>query len=187
MGKITGHLKMVRNATKPILIIQTSHVRTGSTVLTNVLYGLLAHRMPVQGFWEWTDVPKFSSGDNVTIWKSHLLDIDALAARFSRSHQVYFVCSEREQLKMPPYSYPNVIILQYALLAQPSPEAVVDCVLAKLRNQLPATIILSRENAVERLKNMNERYESIQDKSFDYIDPFYELHGSHRNRDYSAK
>jgi hypothetical protein len=167
---------------KPILIIQTSPVRTGSTVLTNVLYGLLAHSMPVKGFWQWTDVPVFSG--NVTIWKSHLLDIDRLAARFSTSHQVYFVCSERGELKMPPHSYSGgVILVQYAVLAQTSPEDVVDCILARLRNRLPPNLPLSRENAVRRLKEMNKRYESIRDKPFDYIDPFYELHGSHRNRD----
>ena len=34
--------------------------------------------------------------------------------------------------------------------------------------------------ALERVVNMNKRYEEIKTKPFSFIDHFYELHGSHR-------
>lgn len=44
-------------------------------------------------------------------------------------------------------------------------------------------IKLNKESGIQRINNMNNRYNEIKNYSFEYIDPFYEIHGSHRNRD----
>jgi len=43
-------------------------------------------------------------------------------------------------------------------------------------------IEFSNPNCKERIIEMNKRYEEIKSNPFTYIDPFYEIHGSHRNR-----
>ena len=53
---------------------------------------------------------------------------------------------------------------------------------AKLKNLLPSDVKLDKESAINRINKMNLRYEEIKDKGFDYVDEFYGLHGSHRNR-----
>ena len=35
---------------------------------------------------------------------------------------------------------------------------------------------------VQRCKLMNNRYDEIKNESFDYVDLFFHIHGSHRNR-----
>ena len=62
---------------------------------------------------------------------------------------------------------------------------IIDNIYNKLYSILPLYIgcKLNKNNALNRIINMNKRYEEIKDLPFTYIDPFYELHGSHKNRD----
>ena len=50
----------------------------------------------------------------------------------------------------------------------------------KIRHIFPFE--LDREGCLTRIREMNARYNEIKDQPFEYIDPFYEIHGSHRNR-----
>jgi hypothetical protein len=43
-------------------------------------------------------------------------------------------------------------------------------------------IVLDKSTCIQRINAMNVRYEEIKHKPFTYIDDFYEIHGSHRNR-----
>jgi hypothetical protein len=44
------------------------------------------------------------------------------------------------------------------------------------------TVELSISGCMKRVQAMNDRYETIKDWPFEYTDPFFNLHGSHRKR-----
>ena len=41
---------------------------------------------------------------------------------------------------------------------------------------------LDKTKCIERIKLMNNKYDEIKNESFDYVDLFFHIHGSHRNR-----
>ena len=41
---------------------------------------------------------------------------------------------------------------------------------------------ISIQNGINRINNMNKRYLEIKNKPFEFVDKYYQLHGSHRNR-----
>ena len=60
-------------------------------------------------------------------------------------------------------------------------EQIVVSLYAKLKPLLVG-IELDDAGCYERLVEMNNRYNEIRYMPFDYVDPFYNLHGSHRER-----
>lgn len=54
----------------------------------------------------------------------------------------------------------------------------------KLKQFLPKKIhpIMPINNAINRIIDMNKLYSQIKNESFDFIDDYYHIHGSHRNR-----
>ena len=60
---------------------------------------------------------------------------------------------------------------------------IVDNIYNKLKNVL-VDVDLDKSKCIERLIMMNKKYEEIKHKKFSYIDNFFELHGSHRNRNF---
>ena len=38
-------------------------------------------------------------------------------------------------------------------------------------------------NVLNRIKDMNKRYEEIRTLDFSYIDNFYQIHGAHKTKD----
>ena len=164
------------------LLVQTSPKHTASTLLVNAIHGLipaLADKRIVTG-------KRFKPFDTILAIKIHNTNIDHLLHLY-RHYRVIFVCSERKELNLcidPKYKrYPNVVVFDYTELnateATPLP-AVVDTIYSKLAPLLP--IRLDKASCLQRLMAMNKRYEEIKQKPFSYIDPFFELHGSHRNR-----
>ena len=125
----------------------------------------------------------------------HDINIDELIKKYSLNYNVYFVCSERPSKNLaidPKYKlYRNVISFYYnelnETLDNPLPKIVTN-VGRKLYNMLNRTktigvnININVQNGIKRVENMNNRCKEIEGQSFDYIDPFYEIHGSHRNR-----
>ena len=65
---------------------------------------------------------------------------------------------------------------------------ISDFILKKLRNFLPDSVFATDDDCVlqnqiiERIENMNKRYEEIKNRDFSYVDKFYGIHGSHRGR-----
>jgi hypothetical protein len=99
---------------KPIVIIQTGHVRTGTTLLTNLLYGFMIPEERVRGYWNLKDdISLFN--DKVNIYKSHLLDLHRMNTKLSSKFNLFFVCTERGDLTIPQeyHIYPNVLIINY--------------------------------------------------------------------------
>lgn len=163
-----------------ILIVQASPMGTGSTLLTNILYGLILPDQPVS---------YQSLQEDTLILKTHTLDFDKLTQDLGEGRRIYFVSSERKEnhlfinQKYKPWE--NVCVLNYGDLLERedySVEQIVDTVYDKLIDFLPKEIGLNKETAVHRVNDMNRKYEEIKHNPFSYFDTFYHIHGSHRDR-----
>lgn len=168
------------------LIIQTSPGHTASTFLVNALYGLIPELTDkkIIGIWshEWE---KYF--DEIIVIKCHNTNIDELIEKYKNNYELYFICSERigksyiidEKYK----SYTNVVIFSFEELNENSTNNlynIINNIYYKINTIL--NIKLNIESGVDRIIKMNSRYEEIKHKSFDYVDNFFEIHGSHRNR-----
>jgi hypothetical protein len=164
------------------LIVQTSPKHTASTLLVNAIHGLipaLADKRIITG-------KRFAPFDAILAIKIHNTNIDYLI-RLYQGYRLLFVCSERKDKNLlidAKYKqYRNVVVFDFNELnaTEATPlSTVVDTIHKKLAPLLP--IRLDKESCLQRLVAMNARYEQIKHRPFSYIDPFYELHGSHRNR-----
>tara|TARA_B110001469_G_C9505582_1_gene252233 strand:- start:274 stop:507 length:234 start_codon:yes stop_codon:yes gene_type:complete len=59
---------------------------------------------------------------------------------------------------------------------------IINDIYTKVKSVLPMDIKLNKTTCIKRIKHMNEKYIEIKSKPFSYIDPFFEIHGSHRGR-----
>jgi hypothetical protein len=186
---------------KKILLIQLSPPHTGSTVLVNILYGLLFYDKPINYDYEFftllqngkinnNDWKRFEndylSGD-INIIKTHNLCIDKISNTFEKKYDIFFICSERDKSIINPkyHLYKNVIMFKYDDLLEStsnSIENIVSNIANRLKIIFPKSIELNEKDAIYRIKNMNTIYELIQNKPFTYYSKFYHLHGSHKNR-----
>lgn len=158
-----------------IRIIQSSPKGTGSTLLINIIYGLIIPNKPI----------KFLNDENIknnVILKSHNLDFDELEKKYS-GYKLFFVVSERDDKKIDSkyYGRSNFIIFNYNDLVNKPVDKMIIHVKKLLKTKFNS-LKLNNQMAITRINNMNELYEKIKDKPFNYIDYFYHLHGSHRNR-----
>jgi hypothetical protein len=189
---------------KKIMIVQSSPMGTGSTILVNILNGFICSEKPIYydyGFFDLLEKQQISLnnfkvferdflGNDVNIIKTHNLNIEFITNTFAKKYDVYFVCSERDKFKIDAkyYQFKNVIVFNYDDLLETNEntvENIINFVNSKLYNFLPKTIELNDKNAITRVKNMNSLYEFIKEKPFTFVDKFYQLHGSHRNRNLS--
>jgi len=177
-------------------IIQLSFPGTGSTVLINIIHGLLcpdkAVTIGVKGFPHNRDIIKthiYSHCDPNE--QSGRFGIDRWQDKFSNSYNLYFICSERKGLKNSAlldkkyHTYNNVLIIPYEKLLETSSytvEDIVSFVAKKIKAFLPRTYEMKEQFAIDRIKKMNKTYEKIKDKPFSYCDKFFHIHGSHRGR-----
>lgn len=175
---------------KPIRIIQTSYVHTGSTLLSNILYGFFCCDKPIQVQF----IPIANKTDKLAsnlIIKSHYLGIRRWIYSYSQ-FDLFFVLSERNE-KYPPHFYNmnKILIIDYNTLLESETnqvETIVENVYEKIRNFLPSRLFehynenIMKKNATRRVKTMNALYERIKNKDFSFFDSFYLLHGGHRNR-----
>ena len=165
-----------------LLIIQTSPTHTCSTLLVNAIYGLIPELSDKKITFE-----EFDDSYNIICMKSHI-DIDLLIDKYNHLYKLIFICSERKNLDIimdiKYKTYKNVIIFDFNELNEtiinPLP-IIVDTIYNKVKNVL-VNIELDKTKCIERIKSMNNKYEEIKNESFNYIDDFYGLHGSHRNR-----
>jgi hypothetical protein len=166
------------------LIIQTSPYHTGSTLLVNMLYGFLCKDLAIH-WCNVTEIKKFD--EDFKIIKSHIIDIDSITRELSNDFELYFICSERDSKKIDAkyYHYKNVLVFDYSELLETKDNSVASIVNnahQKLIKFLPKHLVLSNVDAFNRITDMNKLYEQIKDYPFSYIDEFYQIHGSHRDR-----
>lgn len=182
-----------------LLIIQTSPNHTASTLLINSIYGLIPELTNKNIIGEWTnDFHKLFT--DVAVVKCHILNIDELIKKYTEKYKntykdlnILFICSERIEKKYiinDKYkTYKNVVVFDFNELNE-TPKNTLDNIVDNLHTKISilfdnnsiTTVELNKDTCKERIINMNKRYEEIKCKPFSYIDPFYEIHGSHRNR-----
>lgn len=174
------------------IIFQTSKKHTASTFLINALYGLIPHlsNKPIVGDWNGIEriLKNFdNSPDNTIVIKSHHQNIDEIILKCSGKYKLYFICSQRPALNLfvdvKYQTYPNVVIFNFIELNE-TPTYTVPQIITHIHNKIKTllNIELNINSGINRIVNMNKRYAEIKTNSFDYIDNFFELHGSHRNR-----
>jgi hypothetical protein len=168
------------------LIIQTSPKHTASTLLINILYGLIPelNNKKVIGIWH-DNFEKYF--DNIIVIKCHHLDIDELILIFRTNYNLYFICSERQEKKYlidEKYKlYNNVIVFDFNELNENEENTITEIV-NNIYNKINKKINLEMDiqGGINRVISMNKRYEEIKHLPFKYVDNFFEIHGSHRNR-----
>jgi hypothetical protein len=184
------------------LIFQVSPARidsvgTGSTVLTNALYGLIVSLKdkPVIFKELHPDDPIINldeiTGDIIVI-KTHNINIDELIYKYGEKCKLFFICSQRVEKKLlidKKYeTYNNVIVFNFKELNETETYSIRDIMINihdRIKNNL--NIELNIENGVNRIVSMNNFYEKIKTRSFGYHDDFYHIHGSHRTRELNTQ
>jgi hypothetical protein len=125
--------------------------------------------------------------------KTHDTNLDRLTSLFqSDKYDLFFICSEREELGAfidDRYkNWYNVAVLSYEELnatESNNVEKIAGTIYDKVREVLKCAkepIVLDWEGGISRINAMNIECEKIRDKPFSHCDPFYHIHGSHRNR-----
>lgn len=175
---------------KKKLIIQTSPIRTASTLLVNSLYGLIdcLYDKPIiycENIFI-SNVDLYPNND-IIIVKTHNTNIDDIINKLSDKYDLFFICSERKELNLfidhKYKSYPNVIVFSYEELNE-TPTNNISNIIYNICHKVSNVIDvkLNITNGINRVIQMNKRYEEIKNFDFYYIDNFFEIHGSHRNR-----
>ena len=170
-----------QNNMNKILIIQASRKFTGSTLLVNILYGLiptLHHR--------YISSENIKNNQFIEIIKTNNINIDEHVNKYKYLYKyIYFVCSEKNENKFHPKykNYTNVLIFNLNELNE-TEEQSIDHIINNVHDKLleMININLNKELCINRINNMNIFYETIKDRPFNYIEPFYRIHGSTRNK-----
>lgn len=179
--------------TKPLRIIQTSNPGSGSTVLANIL---IAFFQPYENL-TWMGKPYYNRdlvNDNIVI-KTHHKRLDEWIEKFGDNYDLYFIISDRDDYDWHKYrDYKNVLFIKYDEILETeknSVENICNNIFIKCNNFLPDNYMvyirknISIINAINRINNMNNRYKDIKNKPFDFVDKYYQLHGSHRNNNHT--
>ena len=167
-----------------IRIIQTGDKRTGSTLLVNMIYGFINRKERVS---------IGSARDNLIV-KMHTLDLNRWEKKYN-NYNLFWVVSEREGKKKLDKKYrnlDNVLIINYDEIFETesnSLETICFNMVKKFINFFPEILLAKVEfnvlyrNVLNRIKDMNKRYDEIKNLDFSYIDNFYQIHGSHKTKD----
>uniref|UniRef100_A0A6C0ERS8 Sulfotransferase domain-containing protein n=1 Tax=viral metagenome TaxID=1070528 RepID=A0A6C0ERS8_9ZZZZ len=174
------------------LIIQTSPLNTASTFLINAIYGIIPELFDkrIIGGWEEDLYNIFDNNfENIIVFKSHHLNIDELIDIYKDSYNLFFVCSERKDknyiIDEKYKKYKNVIVFEFNELNETENNTllqIVDNIYYKIKNLIPY-LELDKQKCITRIELMNQKYNEIKSLPFSYVDDFFQLHGSHRNRD----
>ena len=193
--------------TKPTLIIQTSPLHTASTVLVNGLYGMIPelsemnvvyyadcwdeNQYDEETFEDYLVLESSNAFEDIVVVKSHHTRLSYYMGKYGDYYNVFFVSSERKEKGSPEYLFPdkyrnldNLILFDYEEINERETytvEDIVSCMYEKLNQTIP-NIEFDIAGGVARIEGMNARYEEIKEMPFEYVDEFYRIHGSHRNR-----
>lgn len=172
-----------------IRIVQMSQTRSGSTLLSNILYGLFQPDEPICFCSMDTHQILSPFIHDHFILKTHSEQPSEINSNFPQ-YTIYYVASvrpSRGKINHKKYvkTVPRFIAIDYDLISGDVEESV-DNVVRTLQQLLPTELmaVANKETAVGRIKAMNDRYDQIKDLPFVEYDPFFKIHGHHRNRDH---
>lgn len=177
------------------LIINTRD-GTGSTLVINIVLGFFEPDQPVTGI---TKHQKqlikerkfrqvFDNFSSRMVLKAHFPEMfNYIDTKYITIHR------ENKPMSNKIYNRDNILVLEYSELlykskynphSNKSVEQVVNYVANEIENKFPDIKITEhqRKSSHGRVLNMDKVYESIKHKPFRYVDKFYHIHGSHRNR-----
>jgi len=168
-----------------LLIVQTSPLRTASTVLVNALYGMIPQlkNKPVIFLKDIHKLPSFEQHFNDIMLIKTDLPIENFNM-YTCQYKIIFICSQRKDLNLyVNHHSPEVIIFDYEELNETDTNPlfkIIENIHHKIKHVLP--INLDKKSSLERILAMNARYKEIEKEPFTYHDKFFQIHGSHRNR-----
>jgi len=185
---------------KKILIFQSSPPHTASTLLVNALYGLFEELQDKFILFDYRNEPTVIldykietefADKNIVIVKTHNTNIEKLTSLYKDKYELFFVCSQRIKhnlfIDRKYLNYPNVDVFHYSELNETQENTLSD-IIDNIYNRVYRLlskydfIKLNKEGSYKRVNNMNQMYNEIKENPFSYIDLFYHIHGSHRNR-----
>jgi hypothetical protein len=165
------------------VFIQSSFPRSVSTLLVNALYGLIVSTQDKSVAFTDFIHNAYTPHEPISIFKTHDTQLSSIAERFpSHSYQTYYICSEHGRQFLDSYrAYTNIAIFDYNDLNDVPSETICGNLYDVVHYMAPH-VELSISGCMNRIDAMNARYEIIKNLPFDYTDPHFQLHGSHRNR-----
>jgi hypothetical protein len=170
---------------KFIRIIQAGAERTGSTLLTNLLYGFFLQDERIH----WIN----EGITDYLILKTHCLDLDRYSSLFDQ-YKLYYCISCRDNCEEIDEKYKNninVLRIDYNDILETTENTlnnIIDEIYNKFVNFFPVeaipitTELVIKQSMLHRITEMNNIYSIIKDMPFEYCNEFYGIRGHHRNR-----
>ena len=169
---------------------------TGSTLVVNIILGFFEPDQPVVGITKYHQQlikehkfrQVFDNFSSRMVLKAHFMEMfDYIDTKYITTHR------SNKPMSNKIYNRDNIVVLEYSELlykseynphSNKSVERVINYVANEIENKFLDIKITEhqRKSSHERVLNMDKMYESIKHKPFQYFDPFYHIHGSHRNR-----
>lgn len=177
---------------KPIRIIQCSHPGSGSTVLSNLL---MAYFQPYEKL-AWMGKAHYDKNilHNNIVVKTHHKKLEEWNQIFDNKYELFFIISDRNDYDWSEYKdYKNILFIKYNEILETDSNTlsiISNNIFKKCEKLLPNNFMIynrsniSIQNGINRINNMNKRYSVIKDKPFEFVDEYYQIHGSHRNKDH---
>ena len=179
-------LLLARGAPSPRAIIQTGAPHTGSTLLANIVQGLVDAARPVEHgmYLDHAARPTARALVPGVVFKFHNTSAAFMDAHL-RAGRFVFVSRRARHATVDAARYerhPAVCVVDYeALTASGGVAGEVDHVLARLGERLPG-LKANRSRAIARVAAMNALYERVKHRPFTWSEPMYLIHGHHRDR-----
>jgi hypothetical protein len=172
---------------------------TASTLVANINTGFMEAREPILfagGLSKSSHgITKFINSERLTLKGHSPVDVFLKRIKEFSDSSLYFVFVNRPNRDQIQGDYSNVIVLDYNKLlyrseslpdAQYSLDEVLNYVLDIYTSKMKDFDRYSKNLHLckSRILKMDERYSEIKNLSFDYVDPFFHIHGSHKNKGY---
>lgn len=151
-----------------ICIITNAHV--GSTLLTNIVYGLFCPNKSVEYL---TD--NFHNSEK-PVFKTHNLDFNSIKNELNDFKIIFLTIDRENHNKVDFKDLPKNEYFRFNY------EDLVQDQSKFIKNIIKELSPILEHNVKKRINDMNNLYEEIKEKPFKFYNGFYHIHGSHRNR-----
>ena len=173
-----------------IKIIQSSPPHTSSTLLLNLIHGIISPQEEIH--WDTHSLIK-----KFLITKTHNTNIEFWEKTYPQ-YKLLFIMSERNDSKVKKMidskyrQKSNVLVINYDKLLETNNNSIkniVDYIFNEFNNFIPKELKpnkdddLIKDDMEKRVKKVNETVKLMKDKPFSKWDKFTGIHGSHRNRE----